>query len=84
MNPTSWTVASDTSIRTKSLSLAETTSEIVNFMFLMSFIAAIAGIVFLDEKLTPATIIGGIIILAGIVGFNRFKDTKEIKHIKIR
>jgi len=46
---------------TKSLSLAETTSEIVNFMFLMPFIAAIAGIVFLDEKLTPATIIGGII-----------------------
>ena len=69
---------------TKSLSLAETTSEIVNFMFLMPFIAAIAGIVFLDEKLTPATIIGGIIILAGIVGFNRFKDTKEVKHIKIR
>ena len=69
---------------TKSLSLAETTSEIVNFMFLMPFIAAIAGIVFLDEKLTSATIIGGIIILAGIVGFNRFKDMKEIKHIKIR
>ena len=69
---------------TKSLSLAETTSEIVNFMFLMPFIAAIAGIVFLDEKLTPATIIGGVIILAGIVGFNRFKDMKEVKHIKIR
>ena len=56
----------------------------MNFMFLMPFIAAIAGIVFLDEKLTPATIIGGIIILAGIVGFNRFKDMKEVKHIKIR
>ena len=68
----------------KALAMAESAGEIANFMFLGPFISTLAGVMFLHEKLSLSTIIGGAVILIGIVGFNKFKNLKERKYIKIK
>lgn len=57
----------------KALELSDTTGEIANFIFLNPLFATIIGIIFLNEKVTLPTLIGGILILIGIVGYNRYK-----------
>lgn len=60
----------------KALEMADSAGEIANFMFLGPFISTLTGIIFLNEKLMLSTIVGGILILIGITGFNKFKQTK--------
>lgn len=55
------------------LEVADTTGEVTNFMFVTPFLATLMGIIFLGEKLTVATIAGGILILSGVIGYNRCK-----------
>ena len=59
-----WTVA---------LSKAEKTSEVANYMFITPFFATLLGFVLNNEVPTISTIIGGLMILAGAVLFNRNK-----------
>ena len=60
----------------KALEMADSAGEIANFMFLGPFISTLTGIIFLNEKLMLSTIVGGILILIGITGFNKFKQTE--------
>lgn len=57
----------------KALEKAQTTGEVTNFMFVTPFLATLLGIMFLGEKLTVSTVIGGIFILLGILGYNKYK-----------
>ena len=57
----------------KALEKARTTGEVTNFMFVTPFLATLLGIMFLGEKLTVSTVIGGIFILLGILGYNKYK-----------
>ena len=59
--------------------MGNSTGEIANFMFLGPFISTLTGIVFLNEKLTLSTVIGGTVILTGIIAFNKFKKNNNIK-----
>lgn len=58
----------------KALVMGNSTGEIANFLFLGPFISTVTGIIFLNEKLMLSTIIGGAVILAGIISFNKFKN----------
>ncbi|MDO5088348.1 MAG: DMT family transporter [Leptotrichiaceae bacterium] len=58
----------------KALVMGNSIGEIANFLFLGPFISTVTGIIFLNEKLMLSTIIGGAVILAGIVSFNKFKN----------
>ena len=55
------------------LEAADTTGEVTNFMFITPFLATIMGIIFLGEKLTVATVTGGILILSGVIGYSKYK-----------
>ena len=55
------------------LEVADTTGEVTNFMFITPFLATIMGIIFLGEKLTVATVTGGILILSGVIGYSKYK-----------
>ena len=66
----------------KALVMGNSTGEIANFMFLGPFISTLTGIVFLNEKLTLSTVIGGSVILTGIIAFNKFKKNNNVKNIK--
>ena len=68
----------------KALAMADSAGEIANFMFLGPFISTLAGVLFLHEGLSLSTIIGGAVILVGIIGFNKFKNMKENKYIRIK
>lgn len=58
---------------TKALELADTTGEVANFIFLNPLFATILGIIFLNEKITIPTLVGGALILIGIIGYNKNK-----------
>lgn len=58
---------------TKALSLAETTSHVTVFMFVTPFLATLWGYILMSEALTPATLAGGAIIIAGLVLFHNSK-----------
>ncbi len=63
---------------TKALSLAQKTSQVSNYMFLTPFLTSILGFLIAGEIPEQATVIGGIIILAGVFLFNygeRLKDS---------
>lgn len=66
----------------KALVMGNSTGEIANFMFLGPFISTLTGTVFLNEKLTLSTVIGGTVILTGIIAFNKFKKNNNVKNIK--
>ena len=66
----------------KAIVMGNSTGEIANFMFLGPFISTLTGIVFLNEKLTLSTVIGGTVILTGIIAFNKFKKNNNVKNIK--
>ncbi len=55
------------------LEAADTTGEVTNFMFITPFLATLMGIIFLGEKLTVATVTGGILILSGVIGYSKYK-----------
>lgn len=57
----------------KAFALSDTTSDVANFMFLSPFVVTIIGIIFLNEKITIPTVIGGFFIFLGIIGYNKFK-----------
>ena len=55
----------------KALTLAKITSEVTNFMFVTPVIAAVMGSIVISEFPSIETYIGGGIILAGLILFNR-------------
>ena len=55
------------------LEAADTTGEVTNFMFITPFLATLMGIIFLGEKLTVATVTGGILILSEVIGYSKYK-----------
>lgn len=57
----------------KALSLADKVGEVTNVLFLNPLIATLIGVFFLGENLSLPIIIGGILILTGIIGYNRNK-----------
>ena len=59
-----WTIA---------ISKAEKTSEATNYMFITPFFAALLGFLLNNEVPSVSTIIGGLLVLAGAVLFNKSK-----------
>lgn len=57
---------------------AEKVSDVANFMFLTPFLVTIIGLLFLHEKLTKATLIGGSLIMIGLIGYNIVGEVKKI------
>jgi drug/metabolite transporter (DMT)-like permease len=55
---------------TAAFAKAEKTSSVSNYMFVTPFLATILGVVIGGETLQPPTLIGGLIILAGLLLFN--------------
>lgn len=55
----------------KALSLADKVGEVTNILFLNPLIATLIGVFFLGEKLSLPIIIGGMLILTGIIGYNK-------------
>ena len=66
---------------TKALSLAEKTSQVSNYMFLTPFLTSILGFLIAGEIPEQSTVIGGIIILAGVFLFNYGERVKNSKNI---
>jgi drug/metabolite transporter (DMT)-like permease len=54
----------------KALSLAKNTSQVTNYMFLTPFITALLGYFILRESLDSATLLGGLLIMAGLIMFS--------------
>lgn len=61
---------------------AEKVSDVANFMFLTPFLVTIIGILFLNERLTKATIIGGLLIMLGLIGYNVVGGVNKKKNLK--
>jgi drug/metabolite transporter (DMT)-like permease len=62
----------------KALSTAEKTSDVTNFMFVTPFLATFLGFLLIKEVPSTATIVGGLIILAGLFLFQKVKpDVSE-------
>lgn len=55
----------------KAFALAKKTSDVSNFMFLTPFLTTVIGIAFAGERLELSTVIGGVLILSGILLFQR-------------
>lgn len=51
---------------TKALAIADNTSSVSNYMFVEPFLAAIFGFIFAGESVDSSTIVGGLIIIAGL------------------
>jgi drug/metabolite transporter (DMT)-like permease len=49
---------------------AEKTSSVSNYMFVTPFLASVLGVVIGGETIAPSTVLGGLIILAGLLLFN--------------
>jgi len=61
----------------QALSTAEKTSDVTNFMFVTPFLATFLGFLLIGEIPTLSTIVGGVIILAGLFMFQRVKSKNE-------
>jgi drug/metabolite transporter (DMT)-like permease len=61
----------------KAISKSPKTSSVSNYMFLTPFLTSIFGIVFINEKPDPQTVVGGILILIGMFLYNF--SAKKIK-----
>jgi len=59
----------------KALSTAEKTSDVTNFMFVTPFLATLLGFLLIGEVPSLSTIVGGVIILAGLFMFQKVKPT---------
>ena len=57
----------------KALSLAENASSVSNYMFITPFLTTLLGLWLAGEPLEPSTLIGGLLIIAGLALF-RFGD----------
>lgn len=57
----------------KALSLAKITSEVTNFMFVTPLISAVMGSIVINEMPSIETYIGGGVILAGLMLFNKYR-----------
>ena len=57
----------------KALSLAANTSSVSNYMFVTPFLTTLLGLWLAGEPVEPATVIGGLLIIAGLFLF-RFSD----------
>lgn len=55
----------------KAISMAEKTTYVSNYMFVTPFLTTVLGFVMMNEVPDKATILGGIIILAGLFLFNK-------------
>jgi drug/metabolite transporter (DMT)-like permease len=55
----------------KALYLAKNTSQVTNYMFLTPFLTALLGYVVLRESLDGATLLGGLLIMAGLIFFQK-------------
>jgi drug/metabolite transporter (DMT)-like permease len=63
----------------KAISKTKETSSVTNYMFLTPFLTSIFGLIFINERPDIGTIIGGIIILAGMFLFNFGKDINRVR-----
>ncbi|HCS37957.1 MAG TPA: EamA family transporter [Anaerolineaceae bacterium] len=61
------------------LSTAEKTSDVTNFMFVTPFLATLLGFLLIGEIPSLSTIVGGVIILAGLFLFQRVKSDSGTK-----
>jgi drug/metabolite transporter (DMT)-like permease len=64
----------------KALATADKTSDVTNYMFVTPFLATILGFLMIGEIPTLSTIVGGIIILAGLFMFQRVKSNVGAKN----
>jgi drug/metabolite transporter (DMT)-like permease len=53
----------------KALSLAKNTSSVSNYMFVTPFLATLLGLVIAGEPVELPTVVGGLMIIAGLAGF---------------
>ncbi len=53
----------------KALSLAKNTSSVSNYMFITPFLTTLLGLWIAGEAVEPATVIGGVLIIAGLAMF---------------
>ncbi|HPY52190.1 MAG TPA: EamA family transporter, partial [Sedimentisphaerales bacterium] len=51
----------------KALKLARTTAHVVNLIYLVPFLSLLVIALVLDEQILPATLVGLVLIIAGIV-----------------
>ena len=58
---------------TKAFELAKSTTEVTSFMFATPVIATILGMIILGDIPKLSTIIGGVIIISGMILFNKTK-----------
>jgi drug/metabolite transporter (DMT)-like permease len=54
----------------KAFAKAKDTSSVSNYMFVTPFLASVLGVVIGGETIAPSTVLGGLIILAGLLLFN--------------
>lgn len=66
----------------KALSIAEKTSDVTNFMFVTPFLATLLGFLLIGEIPSLSTIVGGVIILAGLFMFQRVKSDSGTKNVR--
>lgn len=62
----------------KALSIAKKTSDVTNFMFVTPLIASILGFLMISETPTAATFIGGAMILAGLLLFQKASTFTDV------
>lgn len=67
----------------KAISLAEKTTYVSNYMFVTPFLTTILGFVMMKEIPDKATILGGMIILAGLFIFNKESFLEPLRNKKI-
>ena len=67
----------------KAISLAEKTTYVSNYMFVTPFLTTVLGFVMMKEVPDKATILGGMIILAGLFMFNKESFLEPFRNKKI-
>ena len=67
----------------KAISLAEKTTYVSNYMFVTPFLTTILGFVTMGEVPDKATILGGLIILAGLFMFNKESFLEPFRNKKL-
>lgn len=61
----------------KALSIAEKTSDVTNFMFVTPLITTLMGFFMIGEMPTAATFIGGVIMIVGLLMFQKMNSLNE-------
>lgn len=67
----------------KAISIAEKTTYVTNYMFVTPFLTTILGFVMMGEVPDRSTLLGGIIILAGLFMFNKESFLEAFKNKKL-